>query len=103
MQKPTMLVTGATGKTGGATIAQLVTKGYPVRALVHRSDDRSEGLKKRGVQVIVGSLEDMTDLRQPCEGSSAPIFAHRWSPARYGVRRCLPQPRRTPGWKRSSR
>jgi uncharacterized protein YbjT (DUF2867 family) len=29
MQKPTILVTGATGKTGAATTLQLLEKGYP--------------------------------------------------------------------------
>jgi NAD(P)H dehydrogenase (quinone) len=74
MQKPTVLVTGATGKTGGATIAQLLAKGYPVRALVHTADDRSESLKKRGVQIVVGSLEDMTDLRQAMRGVQRAYF-----------------------------
>ena len=62
MQKPTILVTGANGKTGGATISQLLAKGYPVRALVQRADHRSELLAKRGAKVVVGSLEDITDL-----------------------------------------
>ena len=58
MQKPTILVTGATGKTGQATIAQLLTMGYPVRALVHRADARSERLDKLGVEMVVGSRCD---------------------------------------------
>jgi NAD(P)H dehydrogenase (quinone) len=41
MLKPTILVTGATGKTGGATIAQLLALGYPVRALARQVDYRS--------------------------------------------------------------
>ena len=63
MPKPTILVTGATGKTGLATTIQLLAKGYPVRALVHRTDGRSEHLQRRGAEIVVGSLEDMTDLR----------------------------------------
>lgn len=31
---PKILVTGATGKTGTAVVAQLLEKGYPVRAIV---------------------------------------------------------------------
>lgn len=74
MQKPTILVTGATGKTGGATIAQLLAQGYPVRALVHRADDRSERLAKRGAQVVVGSLEDISDLRDAMAGVERAYF-----------------------------
>jgi uncharacterized protein YbjT (DUF2867 family) len=69
-----MLVTGATGKTGGATIVQLLAKGYPVRALVRRTDDRSERLAKRGARIVVGSLEDMTDLRAAMAGVQRAYF-----------------------------
>lgn len=31
--RPKILVTGATGKTGSAVVAQLLEKGYPVRAI----------------------------------------------------------------------
>ena len=74
MQKPTILVTGATGKTGSATIAQLVAKGYPVRALVRRTDARSEGLRKLGAEIVIGSLEDMTDLRAAMKGVQRAYF-----------------------------
>jgi NAD(P)H dehydrogenase (quinone) len=74
MPKPTILVTGATGKTGGATIARLLALGYPVRALVHRVDQRSERLAKRGAQVVVGSLEDITDLRTATSGVQRAYF-----------------------------
>jgi uncharacterized protein YbjT (DUF2867 family) len=74
MQKPTILVTGATGKTGGATIAQLLAMGYKVRALVHRADHRSQHLAKRGAEVVVGSLEDITDLRNTMAGVQRAYF-----------------------------
>lgn len=74
MQKPTILVTGATGKTGSATIAQLLAMGYPVRALVHRADARSEHLRKLDAQIVTGSLEDMTDLRAAMNGVQRAYF-----------------------------
>ncbi|MGA2993398.1 NmrA family NAD(P)-binding protein [Bradyrhizobium sp.] len=74
MQKPTILVTGATGKTGSATIAQLLAKGYPVRALVQRVDARSEALRERGAEIAVGSLEDITDLRAAMAGIQRAYF-----------------------------
>ena len=41
MNTSKILITGATGDTGGYAIEQLLQKGRQVRALVHRIDDRS--------------------------------------------------------------
>lgn len=68
MQKPVMLVTGATGNTGAATIKQLLAQGYPVRALARREDERSQWLRQAGAEVVVGSLEDVMDLRAAMAG-----------------------------------
>ncbi len=35
-----ILVTGAAGKTGAAVVEQMLDRGFPVRALVRRRDDR---------------------------------------------------------------
>lgn len=74
MLKPKMLVTGATGKTGGATTRQLLAMGYPVRALVRQADRRSECLGKAGAEVVIGSLEDITDLRAAMTGVQRAYF-----------------------------
>ena len=74
MQKPKILVTAAAGKTGAATAMQLLQRGYPVRALVHQMDDRSEGLKNAGAELMVGSLEDMIDLRASLTGVQRAYF-----------------------------
>ena len=41
MINPKILVTGATGKTGGAVVTQLLAEGYPVRAAVRVRDART--------------------------------------------------------------
>jgi NAD(P)H dehydrogenase (quinone) len=41
-----VLVTGATGDTGRATIDELLARGHQVRALAHREDDRSKKLQR---------------------------------------------------------
>jgi NAD(P)H dehydrogenase (quinone) len=74
MLKPRILVTGATGKTGSATIAQLLAKGYPVRALLRRADHRGEQLRKAGVEIVTGSLEDIIDLRAAMAGVQRAYF-----------------------------
>jgi uncharacterized protein YbjT (DUF2867 family) len=58
MIKPRILVTGATGKTGGAVVRQLLEQGWPVRALVHRRDARSERLDRLGAETVVADLYD---------------------------------------------
>ena len=68
MHKPTVLVTAAAGKTGMATVLQLLAKSYPVRAMVQREDRRSERLKQAGAELAIGSLEDLLDLRAALAG-----------------------------------
>src|SRR5215831_14733586 len=50
MTQPTILVTGATGNTGGAVVSELLHRGVPVRAMVRTRDARSAALRVRGVQ-----------------------------------------------------
>ena len=47
MTMPRIIVTGATGKTGSVVVAELLSAGYPVRAMVHREDQRSARLRDR--------------------------------------------------------
>lgn len=69
MQKPLILVTGATGKTGVAVVAQLLAKGYPVRAAVRVRDGRSEALARRGAEVVVADLFDPDQLHDALRGA----------------------------------
>ncbi|MFI0980718.1 NAD(P)H-binding protein [Streptomyces sp. NPDC021093] len=63
MTQPTILVTGATGKVGGAVVAQLHSAGVPVRALV-----RGEANFPEGVQAVRGDLGDPASLGTALEG-----------------------------------
>lgn len=63
MMKPRILVTSAAGKTGFQAVRQLIEKGFSVRALVHRLDQRSESLQALGAQIQVGNLHDIEDMR----------------------------------------
>jgi uncharacterized protein YbjT (DUF2867 family) len=78
--KPTILVTGATGKTGAPTVAQLLARGFPVRALVRREDARSERVRHAGAQIAVGSLEDLDDLRAAMTGVQRAYFCPPLTP-----------------------
>src|SRR5260370_644923 len=59
MNKPRIIVTGATGKTGSVVVAELLKAGYPVRAMVYREDDRSERLKAQGAEIAVADMSDV--------------------------------------------
>lgn len=58
MTKPRIIVTGATGKTGGVVVAEMLKAGYPVRAMVHREDGRSARLKALGAEIVVADMSD---------------------------------------------
>ncbi len=60
-----ILVTGATGKTGGATLQALIKLGAPVRALVR---DPSKFKAPDGVEVAVGHFEDAASLDAALKG-----------------------------------
>ena len=62
MSRPTILVTGATGKTGFPTALALLAAGAPVRAVVRRRDARSEALARAGAEVVVADLFDADQM-----------------------------------------
>lgn len=68
-EKRLILVTGATGKQGGAAIRQLRTKGFAVRALT-RNPDRPEAralIDQTGIEVAHGDFEDKSSLLRALE------------------------------------
>ena len=76
MHQQRFLITGATGATGGATAALLLDKGREVRTFVHREDERSDALRKRGAEVIVGDLLDFDRVRDALRGVSGAYFVY---------------------------
>ena len=63
-----ILVTGATGRMGGTgrhVAAELLSRGLPVRAMVHRFDERSEKLRAMGIAVVIGDFTDYTTELMP--------------------------------------
>ena len=71
---PAVLVTGATGATGRATVAELQSRGICVRALVHKIDSRSEQLSRLGAEVVEGDLLDFPSVRSALEGMQRAYF-----------------------------
>jgi uncharacterized protein YbjT (DUF2867 family) len=72
-----ILVTGAAGDIGAIgrnLTAMLLAKGHKVRALVRREDERSEGLRRLGAEVVQGDLTDLTSMHRAIEGCARLYF-----------------------------
>jgi uncharacterized protein YbjT (DUF2867 family) len=78
--KPTILVTGATGKTGSAVVAQLRERQWPVRAVVRTRDARSERLERLGADIVVADIFDYDALRAAMAGTSRAYFCPPFHP-----------------------
>lgn len=63
----TVLVTGATGFTGGHLARSFVRRGYAVRGLA-RQTQQGEDLKAAGIEPIIAALEDRTALAHAMDG-----------------------------------
>lgn len=59
----TVLVTAAAGDTGRPTVAQLLAKGFEVRAFVRKDDRRAQDLRNLGADVRIGDLGSLRDVR----------------------------------------
>jgi uncharacterized protein YbjT (DUF2867 family) len=75
-----VLVTGAAGGTQGKTgrhlTEMLLARGLPVRAFVHRIDDRSDYLRSLGAEIAVGDFLDMPSVERALQGISSVYFAY---------------------------
>lgn len=80
MSKPLILVTGATGKTGGAVVAQLREQGWPVRAVVRSRDARSQWLDRLGAETVVANLFDPAQVAEALRGASRAYYCPPFHP-----------------------
>ena len=75
MTNSRVLVTAATGKIGGAVAAQLLEKGVPTRALVHRDDGRSARLRALGAEVVVADMFDIQQVQAAVDATTVETTA----------------------------
>jgi uncharacterized protein YbjT (DUF2867 family) len=75
-----VLVTGAAGGNQGSTgfhvTRLLLDKDRPVRAFVHRLDDRSDRLRALGADVVEGDLRDFRSVAAAMDGIRRAYFAY---------------------------
>ncbi|MFI6307512.1 NmrA family NAD(P)-binding protein [Amycolatopsis thailandensis] len=70
MSSAPVLVTGATGRQGGATARALLAAGVPVRALV-RDPAKAKALEALGAELVVGDLHDVDSVTRAAKGARA--------------------------------
>src|SRR5215471_15872151 len=65
-----VLVTGATGRQGGAAIRHMSSKGWRLRALTRDPDSHAaRELARRGIEVLRGDLENPASLERAVQGA----------------------------------
>ncbi len=66
----TIVITGATGNQGGATLHNLLGKGFTLRALTRKPDsEKARALANNGVEVVQGDLNDVESLKKALTGA----------------------------------
>ena len=66
----TVLITGATGKQGGAVIRALMGKGFRLRAMTRKTDSPAAlALAAAGVELVRGDLDDAASLKAALAGA----------------------------------
>lgn len=66
----TVLITGATGKQGGATARALAGKGFTIRAMTRKPDsDAAKAVAATGAELVQGDLNDAASLKKALNGA----------------------------------
>ena len=74
-QELTVVVTGSTGKQGGAVARGLLKRGHKVRAVTRDPNShQAKALSNAGATILTASLDDTTAIRKALEGATS-LFA----------------------------
>jgi uncharacterized protein YbjT (DUF2867 family) len=69
-QDDVVVVTGATGRQGGAVVRHLLSDGWRVRAVTRSpGSERARALMGRGVEVVAADMADLDAVRRACTGA----------------------------------
>src|SRR5258708_20503141 len=81
-QELTVVITGSTGKQGGAVTRGLLERGHKVRAVTRDTNSsQAKSLASAGATLVAASLEDTAALTQALEGATS-LSAITTPPAR---------------------
>jgi uncharacterized protein YbjT (DUF2867 family) len=75
----TIVVTGATGKQGGAALRHLKQRNFAIRALV-RDPEKPEAreLENQGVEVLRGDFDDTNSMERALDGADGAYSVQAW-------------------------
>jgi len=79
MAKPVLVTSaagGRQGKTGRHVAEILLQRKIPVRAFVHKIDERSERLRALGAEIFEGDFLDVRSVVKATKGVSSVYFAY---------------------------
>src|SRR6266852_3858246 len=79
MAKPVLVTSAAVGRQGrtGRHVSEMLLKrGVPVRAFVHKIDERSEQLRALGAEIFEGDFLDVRSVQRAVQGTSSVYFAY---------------------------
>jgi uncharacterized protein YbjT (DUF2867 family) len=80
----TLMVTGATGRQGGAVARHLLEAGFGVRALVRDPQTpRARALAEGGIELVQGDLEDRDSIQRALEGAYGVFSVQNYFQAGY--------------------
>lgn len=71
-----ILVTGATGPSGSSAVKRLLELNVPVRAMVHKIDERSEALNNLGAEIVTGDMTDFNSVSAAMKGITGALFVY---------------------------
>ena len=79
MAKPVLVTSaagGRQGKTGRHVSEMLLARGIPVRASVHKIDERSDQLHALGAEIFEGDFLDVCSVQRAVQGTASVYFAY---------------------------
>lgn len=79
MTRPVLVTSASGGRQGktGRHVSELLRKrGIPVRAFVHKIDERSERLRALGAEIFEGDFLDIRSVQRAVQGTSSIYFAY---------------------------
>src|SRR5438093_10443348 len=88
-----VLVTGATGRQGGAVVRSLVNRGFKLRGMTrHPEGEAAKTLRSLGIEVVHGDLDDAASLAKALTATWGVFAAQNTWEARVERERAQRQP-----------
>lgn len=76
MTKPTILITGATGKTGLFAAKTLLKQGYPIKAMARKESDTTNELRALGAEIVHADFLDLASMEKALKGVERAYFVY---------------------------